>query len=230
MSELTKLVSAWENFSQTRTRATVTEFCRHYLAKDKTEPDRKDLFEGMTPPDLYTTLAKLIGRVAAVHNAYSKIALRELNGKIELEWFYFMNAIYHRKEMRKSDVINFNFYEQSTGTDILNRISKAGYLLEKDDPMDKRAKLVSLSKKGETLLMKVYELMHLPGLLLFYGMSEADKQLLVSILGEIEIKHATLLPAARDASIHQLCEDDIGKEEMKTVYGEIKEMVRNFKK
>ncbi len=103
---------------------------------------------GLPPPDLDTVFAKLIGRLAGMQTVYSKMALQSIPG-FELEWFYFLNSIYQLKEVKKTQIIQYNFTEQTTGIDILNKLKKARYIAVRTDPDDKRAKLVSITKAGK---------------------------------------------------------------------------------
>ena len=75
------------------------------------------------------------------------------NIEIELEWYYFLHTINARKTIRKTDIISINLlFEPTTGIDILNRMIQAGLLIEKVDPADKRARLLSISKEGKHIL------------------------------------------------------------------------------
>jgi DNA-binding MarR family transcriptional regulator len=218
MSKLIELISHWEKFEARNPDASVTEFCSYYLMEKKKRPKATELFQGMAAPDSLTTLSKLIRRIADIHKAYSKMALGEID-KFDPEWFWFLNAIAHQKEAKKSDIINFNFYEQSTGTDILNRIKKNGYITERPDPKDKRAKLISLTAKGEKINKKICKLMYLPCLMLFDELKEQEKQLIITLLSGIEIKHTRNFPDYKYQNIIDLCEEIAGVQRVKSILG-----------
>jgi DNA-binding MarR family transcriptional regulator len=220
MSNLVELISSWEKFSAKTQHASVSAFCSYYLLEKKKKPKPKgELFQGMAPPDSLTTLSKLIRRVADIHAAYSKMALSEIEG-FDPEWFWFMNAIAHQKEARKSDIINFNFHQQSTGTDIINRLLKKGYIRERSDPKDKRAKLISLTPKGEKINKKTCKLMYLPCLLLFDKMKEEEKQLIITLLSDIEINHTRQFPDYKVQNIIELSEAVVGTEKVRSILNE----------
>lgn len=223
MGELTKLISAWEEYTQKNGTASATEFCMYYLAQES----NNDLFGGLTPPDIDTTFAKLIGRLANMQTAYSKMALQELPG-FELEWFYFLNTIYHLKEVRKTQVIQYNFTEQTTGIDILNKLKNLGYIAERTDPEDKRAKLVSVTKTGEKILFKVYQLLHKPTLLMYNDIDHKDKQVVVNILKDTETKHQEILSAVKQKSIDDLLSETLGEEKMAAIMQEREKMFRHW--
>jgi DNA-binding MarR family transcriptional regulator len=160
-----------------------------------------------------STIAKLIGRLGAILTAYSKLALRE-GDEVELDWFYCLNAIFHQGEARKIDIITYNFLEQTTGIDLLNRLKKAGFISERADPSDKRAKLVQLTGDGKQLLFKLYERLYLPAYLLFGEMSKVDVHLIVNLLGPIEQKHGKILEDNRARGFADLLAETLGPQKL----------------
>lgn len=223
MTELVKLITAWEDYAQKNASVSATEFCMHFLAKES----NNQLFSGITPPDLDTLFTKLIGRIASMQTVYSKMALQEIPG-FELEWFYFLNFIYQLKEVKKTQIIQYNFAEQTTGIDILNKLNKLGYTAERTDPEDKRAKLVSITKAGEKTLFKIYQLLYKPTLLMYNDIDYKDKQVVINILKNTEQKHQELLSTSRNKSIDDLLEETLGKEKMAQLEQEQKKRIEAF--
>lgn len=213
MKPVVELISEWDTYQETHPDATVAGFCRHYLAMMETKGSGEGLFSGIEPPDMTSTVAKLIGRLGAMLTTYSKLALKE-GEEVELDWFYCLNAIFHQGEARKIDIITYNFLEQTTGIDMLNRLKKAGYISERADPSDKRAKLVQLTSEGKQLLFRLYERLYLPAYLLFGGMSKVDSHLMVNLLGPIEQKHGKILEDNRAKGYADLLTDILGPEKL----------------
>lgn len=223
MTELVKLIAAWEEYAQKNTTVSATEFCMHFLAKES----NNQLFSGLTPPDLDTVFAKLIGRLAGMQTVYSKMALQEIPG-FELEWFYFLNSIYQLKEVKKTQIIQYNFTEQTTGIDILNKLKNLGYIAERTDPDDKRAKLVSITKTGEKILFKIYQLLYKPTLLMYNDIDYRDKQVVINILKDAEHKHQELLSTSRNKSVDELLIEVLGEEKMAQMESEQKRKIEGF--
>lgn len=223
MSELVKLISAWEEYAQKNTAVSATEFCMHFLAKES----NSQLFSGLTPPDLDTVFTKLIGRLAGMQAAYSKMALQDIPG-FELEWFYFLSSIYHLKEVKKTQIIQYNFTEQTTGIDILNRLKSLGYIAERSDPGDKRAKLVSITEAGEKILFRLYQLLYKPTLLMYNDIDHKDKQVVINILKDTEHKHQELLSNSRNKSIDDLLLEVLGEEKIAQIELEQKNRIAKF--
>lgn len=223
MSELIKLISAWEEYCRKHPSASATEFCMYFLA----QKINSEMFSGLAPTDLDTIFAKLIGRLAAMQTVYSKMALQEIPG-FELEWFYFLNTIWQLKEVKKTQVIQYNFTEQTTGIDMLNKLKKAGYIAERTDPDDKRAKLVSVTKAGEKILFRLYQLLYKPSLLMYHAIDNQDKQIVINILKNTEQIHQELLSDYRNKSLDDLLEDALGKEKAATLEAEQKRRIIKF--
>lgn len=223
MTELVKLIAAWEDYAQKNSGASATEFCMYFLAKES----NTELFSGLTPPDLDTVFAKLIGRLAGMHTVYSKIALQEMPG-FELEWFYFLNAVYQLKEVKKTQVIQYNFTEQTTGIDILNKLNRLGYISERTDPDDRRAKLVRITREGEKALAALYRLLYKPTLLMYNGIDHKDKQVVINILKDAEHKHQEILSHSRNLSIDELLTEQLGEEYLRQTEKEQKKRITAF--
>lgn len=201
MKPVVELISAWADYESKYPDASATEFCSHFLSQQKvslpTGIQKNSSFaqsELQTEQDDTSThqLADLIGQLNAFHVSYSKTALKEIPG-VELEWFYFLKAIAQQKEARKSDVVNAVLFEQSTGIDIINRIKKAGLITERNDPADKRARLVKLNPQGEKLLQELHECLTIPDQLLFQGLAEQHKKLLINLLTDVALKNRLML-------------------------------------
>jgi len=223
MSELVKLITAWEAYTQKNREASATEFCMYFLAKES----NTELFGGLTPPDLDTVFAKLIGRLAGMHTAYAKMALQDMPG-FELEWFYFLNSVYHLKEVKKTQIIQYNFTEQTTGIDILNKLNRLGYIAERTDPDDRRAKLVSITRAGEKALADLYRLLYKPTLLMYHGIDPGDKQVIINLLKDTEQRHQDILSNSRNLSIDELLSGELGTEEMARTEREQKRRIAEF--
>lgn len=206
MKPIVELITAWADYESKNSAANAAEFCSHFLMDHKGQdiPDKTPVT--LQDKDVDQELAGLIGQLNSIHVIYAKAVLKEYPG-IELEWFYFMKAIDRHKEARKSDVVAAVFFEQSTGIDILNRIKKAGLLIERSDPADKRAKLIKLSTKGEKLLQLLHQSLFKADQLLFHDLSASNKKLLINLLGDTRKKHHILISENKHKQLEGLSND-----------------------
>ncbi len=226
MSPIVQLVTEWDAYAASHGDASVEEFCRYYLAKEQASDD-EELFEGATPPDIDSTLAKLIGRLAAMFGVYSKIALKDTPA-LDLDWFYYLNTAFHLGEAQKKDIIGSQFAEYSTGMDILKRLLKAGHITEREDPNDRRAKLVSVTSKGKQQLEEFYRLLYKPTLLMYYPLPDDVKRLLIQLLAPIDKKHSQILLKNRSQQIDEVLQQEFGKQRLKQIFDEMKRQLAEF--
>ncbi|MDQ3847087.1 MAG: MarR family winged helix-turn-helix transcriptional regulator [Bacteroidota bacterium] len=228
MSKLIGLISAWEDFQKHHAQAGIEEFCIYYLAKSRNTKKDTDLLGGYATPDLDTTLGKLIGRIAGFIQLYSRIAFQENEKEIDLNWMYFLNAIYHREEANKTDIINYNFTEQSTGNEIIARLKKLGLVTERVDPNDRRARLVKVTSKGEKKLVEFWSKTYKAMVVVFSEMTEDDKKLVIQLLNNTEVKHTLLFSQIKHKNINEILELTIGKTQAKKLVSEGTKRIKKF--
>lgn len=199
MNPLVELITAWDNYLRQHPDATVAGFCSNYLGTSGVvfSTQSPDASADQTNPDLNARLSTVIRQLSAIQHSYAKLSLRQLPD-VEPEWFYFMNLIHQHQEIRKSEVVNMVFLEQSTGIDIINRIRKAGLLTERTDPGDKRAKLLKLSPKGIKFLEVLSERFSKCDGLLFDKIAGANKKLVLNILDDVVDSRRQLLAENRN--------------------------------
>ena len=138
-------------------------------------------------------LSRTLGRVATIQRTFLKLALKE-QLDLEPEWYYFLHTINTRDVIRKTDIISINLlFEPTTGIDILNRMIRAGLLLEKIDPADKRARLLSLTPKGKTILENAQRLAEQTAELVFGKIPPAAQKDMELHLAAIEERLGTEL-------------------------------------
>jgi DNA-binding MarR family transcriptional regulator len=168
MSPLAELITAWEAFLATNPKnVTVEAFCDYFqlnLQHDYMGDDDDDIIDDESGT---FHLARSVGRLAAIQRTCTRLALKDIPD-IEPEWYYFLHSINEKEEVRKTEVISINLLlEPTTGLDILNRMIKAGLLLEEQDIYDKRSRLLRLTPKGQSTLKKAEQQVRLVTDLLF---------------------------------------------------------------
>lgn len=201
MKPVVELITAWADYESKNPAASAAEFCSHYLQNNKGMTESAPAEASTSGAD--AQLAGLISQLNAIHVIYAKAVLKEVPG-VELEWFYFLKEIDQQKEARKSDVVSAVFFEQSTGIDILNRIKKAGLIQERNDPMDKRARLVKLSPQGERILLQLHELLSKADQMLYQDLAATNKKMLINILSVTAQNHSSLISANRHKHLEEL--------------------------
>jgi len=221
MSEIVKLVTEWDAFQKGHADANIEDFCRYYLIKKREAEKKEELFGGHLPPELNSTLAKMIGRMASISLYYFKNAVKH-EKNMDLESFTLINVINFRKECRKSDAIIECFLELSTGIDILARLRKNGYITERDDPSDKRAKLVKLTAKGEEFLFKCWRNLGKVSFFVYNDMKEDDKRIILQLLSNVHSKHSKIIAENKNKDLDELIALYTTPEEYKAFWDQVK--------
>lgn len=225
MKPLIALITAWDSYSAKTTTPTVVDFCEQYLQKHPAA----DPTETIPAPSTDSVITTLIGKVSNLHTTYARMAIKEIPD-IELEWFYLLNVISIKKAAKKTDVISLSNMEQSTGIDILNRMKKKGLIVEKDDPADKRARLVSLTDKGKALLVQIGYYLYKVSYLLYHDIKEEDKKNLISTLTTTIQKQEQLRAEKKSRSIDEMIQSLYGNNALKAVLSAFKKEVRQQEK
>lgn len=202
--KVVELIERWADFEEQFPEASVEDFCRYHLLKTRTqEAERKKITAGIVPPRTDSLLSRLIGRLAMIFMTYARSGLAETELENH-EGFGILNALRHMGESRKTEIINYNLIELSTGIDIINRLKKAGLLTEREDPTDKRGRLIKITEEGERILFQCYEKMAAVASIMYGEVPEDDKQLVIQLLQQSEIFHSKLAIQTKGKSIGEI--------------------------
>lgn len=204
MEKTIELVNLWAAFYRQYPQATIDDFCRHHLAHEKKKANKTKLpGGGFLPTTVDGNLMRLIGRIIKLHSIYSSVALLETELK-SIEEFSLLHLIYHLKEPRKTEAIYTGLYELSTGTDMLYRLKKLGYLNEYDDKEDKRSKRLKVTPKGEKVLKVSKERIMKLAEMMFFDLSEDDKLLCFQLLKSVEVKFAGIWQTHKNKGFEEI--------------------------
>jgi DNA-binding MarR family transcriptional regulator len=229
MSEIVKLVTEWDAFEKEHKNASIEDFCRYYLIKEREAKKKDELFGGHMPPEINSTMAKLIGRLSSIMVYHFKNSVKQENN-IDIEWFTLINVIHFRKECRKTDAITECFLELSTGIDILNRLHKNGYISERGDPSDKRARLVKLTAKGEGMLIQCWKSLGKISFFIYNDLETDDKKIVLQLLSNIDTKHSKIIAENKGKDIDTLLTEYGDHEGYKTFRKQMDERHKKHKK
>jgi hypothetical protein len=187
MNKTIELVNSWGKFEETRPNGSIDDFCHFYITQNRIKEKRKDALGGIVPPDSYSSIAKMIGRLAKLHNTYAMSSLMEC-GLTSFDEFLYLNSIFKSQSPKKTKVIYENFNELSSGLLILERLKKKDLIIEEKDSVDKRSKRLSLSKRGKTLLEKCYKNMGQLNGWFFKSISKEDIDLCIHLFSDTEVR------------------------------------------
>lgn len=192
------LIEAWENFVNRNSSYSLSDFGYWLIEKEKGKIVKSDedvqleeYFNSNTSEYNYSfqssEAAFLIWRLSKFIRLYVKPILTEkgLSGQDD---FAILAHIDYLKTCSKKEAVEANIIEPTTGIEIIRRLIKQNLISEKDNPNDKRQKLVSLTAKGQELLKSIY--IGFTGIQdVLADMDVEERKILISILKRLDSFH-----------------------------------------
>ncbi len=203
MDEIVELVNQWAHFKKIYPKATLEEFYRFQLAQHDTGTLASEHIKGNDPQSTANRFMKVIARLHLAYNFYLRIALKD-SPLAAIEKFAFLAALNVLGESSKTQVINYLMMEMSTGSDILNRLKAEGFLSQRNDPNDRRSKLIKITEAGDEVLQECFKKTALVREILLSDLTEDEEKICVQILYPIQEKHAKLAIESKGKSIEEL--------------------------
>ncbi|MGV3510091.1 MAG: MarR family winged helix-turn-helix transcriptional regulator [Sphingobacteriaceae bacterium] len=203
MDDIVQLVTRWAEFKKVYSKGTVEEFHRFELAKRDNGALASEHIKGDDPQSTSNRFMKVIARLHLAYNVYLRIALKD-TPLAATEKFVFLAALNVIGESSKTQVISYAMMEMSTGGDILNRLLKDNFIAQRNDPNDKRSKLISITDKGIEVLQQCFEKTAMVRKILLQGLTEDEEKICVQILYPIQEKHTKLAVESKNKSIEEI--------------------------
>jgi len=192
MNKTVELVNQWAAFEEKYPDGSIEDFCRYLLIHQRESETNKPLVGGVVPHINSGLLLKIMGRIHKLNASYAAMAL-EGTGVTQLEEFGMLLSIQQHTEMKKTEIIYSNLFELSSGTDMLARMIKKGYIEEKPDLEDKRAKRLKITKHGEEVVEACKKRIAKTAEMMMLDMPGDDQLLCIKLLKGVEQKFSALL-------------------------------------
>jgi DNA-binding MarR family transcriptional regulator len=198
-----ELVNQWNAFEQKHPQGEIADFCRYFLEKSK---NKKNAEVSQSPLPLNARLATSIVRLSRFAQFYSRRVLDglELNNIDDFTYILTLNQL---KNPKKSTLIEENITEFSTGSEIINRLRRLGFIKEYPDKEDKRSKRLELTAKGKKILDLCFERIKKSngaGAMLLNNLAEDDKELVYQILNPLDKLHTNAYRQVKSKDITEI--------------------------
>lgn len=203
MEEVIMILQQWADYRKDHPNSEFEDFCRFYLKSPAIKRLRQSTLKSLPPLDTDSMFMMTVTRATLAFWVYMRIALKD-TPLPSIESIMFCSALNNLGESRKSDVINYAMLEISTGSDILNRLIKKGFIHQRVDANDKRSKLLTLSSSGITALKKCYKKAQLARELFLADITEDDKKLVAHILDPVQEKHSRMAIESKGKIIEEI--------------------------
>lgn len=150
-----------------------------------------------------TDISILIVLLFRYAKGYIKKALKDSRIKTADE-FSFLITLISYKSLSKTELIQKQIMEKTSGTEIINRLLKLGLITQTADEDDKRSIRVSITPLGRTELLKILPQMQTVSQIVTGNLAETEKSMLAYILRKLEIFHNEIFLHKKDAELEEL--------------------------
>lgn len=134
----------------------------------------------------------VVARLVVVMNKYAKSYIkRALSGSpIQTgDEFVFLLFLLTFPSLTKTELINKNLLEKTSGIEIIKRLLKAGLVREFDDEQDRRSKRIALTDLGRAEVLKVLPKIHQVSFLVSGNLSANERKTLAYLLTKLDHYH-----------------------------------------
>jgi DNA-binding MarR family transcriptional regulator len=185
---LVPLIEKWEEFSQLKMGASIDDFAIWLLSEKEA---RIKLAQNQNPDKRgkNTETAILITRLQRYLGMSIVPGLKKLGFAKEHE-YNFLYQISRMDRPNKKDLSKENMTEFSTGRDVIRRLLNRRLIVEKADPRDGRARLLSLTVKGKKLLMKSFDVLAISFDDFLGDLSSSEQDELIRLIIKLNRYHA----------------------------------------
>lgn len=140
-------------------------------------------------------LENSIGRLFVYMSRYAKSYIKKTLENSLLqgpEDFTCLAILLTHDHLSKTELINRNLQEKTSGAEVIKRLLNAGLVTQWDDDADKRGKRLAISDKGRTLLYEVFKDMNHVGKIVAGNLTITEKYTLHYLLEKLENFHYKL--------------------------------------
>lgn len=150
--------------------------------------DQASTPEGYSDAHVPGMISKLIVYMYRYAKLYIKKAL-DHSSLQSIDEFGYMVSLLQHGPMNKTQLIQRNIQEKPTGTEIINRMIKLGYMEEKADEQDKRSKLLYVSDTGRQQMGSLFENMDRISKLILGDLNANEQLQLMELLQRLDDFH-----------------------------------------
>jgi len=141
--------------------------------------------DGRSAESVISTLLVHMNRYA---KNYSKAAIQFSEFSTQDEFIYLIN-LKAFGEMTKMELVKKNVHDKPAGMQIINRLIKQGWVMQKTSDLDKRSKIISLTTNGADVLDNQMAHIRKASKMVVGNLTEFEKIQLIYLLEKLEHFH-----------------------------------------
>ena len=141
---------------------------------------------------------------------YIKKALVKTSFKT-IDEFGFLATLLREENLLKNELINKHLLEISSGSEILKRLIRNGLISEYPDETDRRAKRVTLTKKGRWEIISAFDEMHKVSEIVIGNLTEGELKNALFVFNKLTYFHQHIHEDDKNTSLDDLQRKYINK-------------------
>ncbi len=203
-----ELVKAYESFINQNPEGSLVEFCEEFANKARMENFTIESYSVEVPEEIEAPkpsdeMGRYLARATKHLHFYSRKIMLPMPID-NLEDFAYLAEAHFGGAMKRSELINKNLSEFTSGTNVINRLIKAGYLEEFPDPQDARSKQVKITGEGISVIIECVQQMHTADKVLFGILTEEEKTIVTQVLRKIDTHHSKNFVEFRNLKLEEI--------------------------
>ena len=150
-----------------------------------------------------TDISILIVLLFRYAKGYIKKALKNSPIKSADEFSFLMTLMTY-DHLSKSELINKQVMEKTSGTEIINRLIKLGLIEQFADEADKRSVRIKMTMTGRTEIYKILPQMGVVSQIVSGNLNDSEKTMLAYMLRKLEHFHNDIFMNKKDNELEEL--------------------------
>jgi DNA-binding MarR family transcriptional regulator len=118
--------------------------------------------------------------------------------------FSFLITLMTFSSLTKSELINRQVMEKTSGTEVIRRLVKAGMISEFGDEEDRRTVRVSITEKGRREILRILPVMSMVSDIVRGNLNPGEVNTLAFLLRKLDYFHHDIFRNARNASLEEV--------------------------
>ena len=120
------------------------------------------------------------------------------------EEFTFLITLMTYSSLSKSKLISTQLLEKTSGTEVIKRLVKLGFMQEQEDPADKRSMLVSITNAGREEIVMLLPVIDTVADIVIANLSLEERNSLAYLLNKMDLFHNDIFQHRKNESLEDL--------------------------
>lgn len=150
-----------------------------------------------------TEIAVFVTIMSRYAKVYIKKALH--NSIIQTsEEFSFLIVLITFDKLTKTELINKNVMEKTSGTEVINRLINNKLIEQHNNPNDKRSRLIAITEKGKQVIYELLPKMSVASNIIAGNLTESEKAVLFNLLKKLDLFHSSIFLNERNNDLYEI--------------------------